>query len=55
MKYKIIVKQINIIDIDALTADSALKKVKDQILQQDPRALVEIDIVEEGKIEEEDE
>ena len=55
MKYKIIVKQINTVDVDALTADGAIKKVKDQILQQDPRALVEIDIVEESKIEEENE
>ena len=55
MKYKVIVKQINIVDVDALTAESAIKKVKDQILQQDPRALFEIDIVEEGKIEEENE
>ena len=55
MKYKIIVKQINIIDVDALTAAVAIKKVKYQILQQDPRALVEVDIVEECKIEEENE
>ena len=48
-KYKVIIKQINIVDVDAPTADGAIKKVKDQILQQDPRALVEIDIVEEGK------
>lgn len=47
MKYKIIVKNIQIIDVDALTADGAIKKVKDQILQQDPRALFEIQIVEE--------
>ena len=52
MKYKIIVKNIQIIDVDALTADGAIKKVKDQILQQDPRALFEIDIVQEGKLEE---
>lgn len=52
MKYKIIVKNIQIIEVDALTAEGAIKKVKDQILQQDPRALVEIDIIEEGKIEE---
>lgn len=50
MKYKVIIKQINIVDVDALTAEGAIKKVKDQILQQDPRALVEIDIVEECKI-----
>lgn len=55
MKYKVIVKQINIVDVDALTADGAIKKVKDQILQQDPRALVEINIVEESKIGEENE
>ena len=55
MKYKVIVKQINIIDVDAFTAEGAIKKVKDQILQQDPRALVEIAIVEEGKMEEENE
>ena len=54
MKYKIIVKQINTIDVDALTADGAIKKVKDQILQQDPRALFEIDIVQEGKLEEDE-
>ena len=29
MKYKIIVKQIEIIDVDALTAECAIKKVKD--------------------------
>lgn len=52
MKYKIIVKNIQIIEVDALTADGAIKKVEDQILQQDPRALFEIDIVQEGKIEE---
>jgi hypothetical protein len=51
-KYKLIIKQIEIIEVDALTAESAIKKVKDQIYKQDPRALVEIDIVEEGKIEE---
>lgn len=55
MKYKIIVKNIQVIDVDALTADAAIKKVKDQILKQDPRALVEINIVEESKIEEENE
>ena len=52
MKYKVIVKQINIVDVDALTAEGAIKKVKDQILQQDPRALFEIDIAQEGKLEE---
>lgn len=52
MTYKVIVKQINIVDVDALTTDGAIKKVKDQILQQDPRALFEISIVEESKIEE---
>ena len=51
MKYKIIVKQINIVDVDALTAESAVKKVKDQILQQDPRALVEIQVAEEVKLD----
>ena len=51
MKYKIIVKQINIVDVDALTAEGAVKKVKDQILQQDPRALVEISVAEEVKLE----
>ena len=55
MKYKVIVKQINIVDVDSITADGAMKKVKDQILQQDPRALVEIDIAEESKVKEENE
>ena len=54
-KYKLIIKQIEIIEVDALTAEGAIKKVKNQILQQDPRALVEVAIVEEGKIEEENE
>lgn len=52
MKYKIIVKQINIIDIDALTAEEAIKKVKDQMVQQNPRTLFEIRVAEEGKVEE---
>ena len=51
MKYKIIVKQINIVDVDALTAEGAIKKVKDQIVQQDPRALVEINVAEEVELE----
>ena len=50
MKYKVIVKQISIVDVDALTTESAIKKVKDQILQQDPRALFEISVVEETNI-----
>ena len=28
MKYKIIVKQIEIVEVDALTADGAIKKLK---------------------------
>ena len=52
MKYKIMLKQIEIIEVDALTAEGAIKKVKDQIVQQDPRALFEIQVVEEVKIKE---
>ena len=52
MKYKIIVKNIQIIEVDALTSEGAIKKVKDQILQQNSRALFEIDIIEENKVEE---
>ena len=54
-KYRLLIKQIEIVEVDALTAEGAVKKVKDQIIQQDPRVLVEIDIVEEGKIGEENE
>ena len=51
-KYKLIIKQIEIIEVDALTAEGAIKKVKDQIVQQDPRALFEIQVAEEVKVEE---
>lgn len=51
-KYKIIIKQVEIVEVNALTAEEAIKKVKDQVLQQDPRALFEIQTAEEVKIKE---
>lgn len=49
MKYKIILKQIEILDVIASTEADALKQIKDQL---DPRALVEMQIVEEVEIKE---
>ena len=50
VKYKIIIKQVEIVEVDALTKDGAINKVKEQIYKQDPRALIEIDVAEEVKI-----
>ena len=50
MNYKLIVKQIEIVEVNALNKEQAIKQIKNQIAQQDPRALVEIIVCEETKI-----
>ena len=52
MKYKVIVKQIEVVEVNALSEEAAIKQIKDQIAKQDPRALVEIQVVEEVKVNE---
>ena len=44
MLYKVIVKQIEIIEVNALNEEAAIKIVKDKL---DPRSLVEIQVAEE--------
>ena len=51
MEYILIVKQINTVKVNAFTKEQAINIVKKQL---DPKALVEINIVDAGKIEEKD-
>ena len=48
MEYKIIIKQIDIVTVNAPSSEQAIKLVKSKL---DPKALVELDVVEEVKIE----
>ena len=48
MKYKAVVKQIDIIEVDAISKEQAINIIKNNI---SPKALVEIEIVEEGIIQ----
>lgn len=48
MKYKAIVKQIDIIEVDAISKEQAINIIKNNI---NPKALVEIEIVEEGIVQ----
>lgn len=48
MKYRAVVKQIDIIEVDAISKEQAINIIKNNI---NPKTLVEIDIVEEGTIQ----
>ena len=48
MKYKAVVKQIDIIEVDAISKEQAINIIKNNI---NPKALVEIEIVEEGIVQ----
>lgn len=49
MIYKIMVKQIDVIEVNALSESQAIDVIKNRI---DPKALVELQVVEEGKTNE---
>jgi hypothetical protein len=48
MKYKIILKQIDILEVDAPNEEAAIKAVRDRL---DPRSLAEIQVAEETTLD----
>lgn len=48
MLYKVILKQIDVIEVNAPSEEDAIKAVKDRL---DPRSLVEIQVAEEAIID----
>lgn len=47
MKYKVVVKQIDFVEVSASNRDEAIETIKNIILQNNPKALLEIQIAEE--------
>ena len=47
MKYKVIVKHIEVMEVSARNEDEAIYTIEQMIKQNDPRALLEIQVAEE--------